>query len=182
MAKRNTTPFQLKQFAAAAAVLLVVVGVLGVGLNATKAEKTDTDILAWVSEYFTFEKGNDDRYDNEMLFDEAQIGYIPSGFYINSEEIGFSTVRYKYINDAGNYFFLAVSRDKNAYVQDGESVEYVIKVNLAGYEYAYTYKEEVQCHVLSWTDESGIFYHLSGTAAQDEMVKVMDGIQYERRN
>lgn len=177
VSEKKLRPFPVRRLAAAAAVLIVAFGVFGMTAKQANASKPGIDILAWVKEYFNFEKGDDSRHNSDVLFEEAQISYIPEGFKKVEEEVSFSTALYKYINDSDDYIGLEVSRGIILYNQDGQNVEYILKENDAGFEYAYTYKEAEEVHIIIWEDEKGIFYRLSGSGELEELVLVMNGIR-----
>lgn len=174
---KKSNPFPARKVAAAA-VLVLAIGVFGISTSHIDASKPQTDILAWVKEYFNFEKGDNSRHNEDVLFEEARLGNIPEGFEKVGEEVSFSTVIYKFANDAEEYITICVSRNEISFAQDGDEVEYIVKQNDAGYEYVYTYKEDENTHVFIWEDAKGASYKLSGSLEIDEMIDVMNGIKY----
>ena len=162
---------------AAAAVLVLAIGVFGISTSHIDASKPQTDILAWVKEYFNFEKGDNSRHNEDVLFEEAQLGNIPEGFEKVGEETFSSMVTYEFANKTGDFFVLEIRRGEILYNQDGEEVEYILKESINGYEYAYTYKEAEKKHLLIWEGKKGNFYRLSGSVELEELVSVMEGIR-----
>jgi len=162
---------------AAAAVLVLAIGVFGISTSHIDASKPQTDILAWVKEYFNFEKGDNSRQNDDVLFEEAQLGNIPEGFEKVGEEVFSSLITYKYANETGEFFILEVSRGEILYNQDGEDIQYILKENANGYEYVHTYKESEKMHFLIWEDEKGISYRLSGNGELEVLIIIMEGMQ-----
>lgn len=172
---KKSNPFPARKVAAAA-VLVLAIGVFGISTSHIDASKPQTDILAWVKEYFNFEKGDNSRHNEDVLFEEAQLGNIPEGFEKVGEETFSSVVTYKYANEIGEFFKLEVRQGEILYNQDGDDIEYILKESANGHEYAYTYKEAEKTHFLIWEDEKGIFYRLRGNGELEELISVMEGI------
>lgn len=160
--------------------MLLVCGLFFVGNEDLRASKFRIDVLEWMENFFVVENNaNSDKDDmTDVLFDESQIGYIPEGFEKVFEEVTFSKVRYKYQNDNGDYINIGVYRSKSLAGVDNEEIEQDIKLNEAGLEYRYVYKEETGKHVLNWTDKDGKFYVFSSSIEQEEILKVMNSISY----
>lgn len=177
VSEKKSRPFPVRRLAAAAAVLIVAFGVFWMTAKQANASKPGIDILAWVKEYFNFEKGDGERLDSEILFDESMIGYIPEGYKKTAEDEGVSAIHYIYENEKDKFIRIEIYKIDGLYNQDGESVEYILEESVDGYEYAYTYKEAEKTHFFVWENEKGITYRLSGNGELDELKLVMDGIQ-----
>ena len=177
IAKREPVTFQLKRFAAAAAVLLAVVGVLAIGVKSTTASKSGFDIITWTKEYFSFKKDGAELAEGEILFVESQIGYLPDGFEKVGEAIQDNMVQYYYENNENNYILIEVFVRGMIYNQDSKDVEYMLKESNKGVEYLHAYKEEIQTYLFVWDDVRGATYRLSGNVALEELISVMENIQ-----
>ena len=105
------------------------------------------------------------------------MGNIPEGFEKVGEVAFTSMVTYEFANETNEFFILEVSRGEILYNQDGDDIEYILKENANGDEYAYAYKEAKAMHFLIWEGKEGIFYRLSGTAELEELISVMEAIR-----
>ncbi len=173
---------KVKRYAAVAAVLVLVAagGVFLTGTKSTEATEPGVNVLEWLKDYFSFEKGGSGKKENDILFAESQIGFIPEGFEKSGEEVSATAVMYKYMNNENEFIVLRVDRVKTSLQQDSEGIEKEVNMNLAGYEYTYVYEEENQCHTLFWEDDNDLFYNLTGNLNKELMEQIMDGIKYER--
>ena len=172
---------QEKVFRYAAATIvtaLLVGGILFVGNEESHASNVGIDILKWVENFFLIGEGNTERKDNEVLFEESQIGYLPEGFEKVMEEVTFSKVYHRFENNSGNYIVLEVRRNRIESIVDNEEIGQTIALNAAGLEYRYIYKADSGENIVTWIDKNEIYYQLQGTVGQEEIIKVMDAISY----
>ena len=161
-----------------AAALLVVVGIAFTSATSTKATLPSIDILGWFDTYFEFDKGTSTSKDTELIFDEAQITYIPEGFVKISEEVKFTHIEYGYGNAEGKNFLVYVSK-VNAYTQqDNEEIFKESFLNESGYECLHLKRGEDDVYI--WEDSEQVYYRVSGNIEQDELETIMNGIQYRR--
>lgn len=173
----------VRYLASAAVVILMVFGLLFIGNEDLRASDFKINVLEWMEEFFVVENDtNRDKDDeNDVLFHESQIGYIPEGFEKVEEVVQFAQVGYKYQNDAGEYIGIWVYREKGLFGVDNEKTKQDVNVNASGVEYGYVYKEDSKEHIVTWLDESGRFYSLMGTIAREEIIRVMDSIVYREK-
>lgn len=169
-----------RYLASAAVVILMVFGLLFIGNEDLRASDFRINVLEWFEDFFVVENDtNRDKDDeNDVLFHESQIGYIPEGFEKVMEEVQFSKAGYKYKNENGDYISLWVYKEKTSAGIDNEETGQDVKVNDNGLEYRYVYKEELEKHFISWVDKDGKFYSLSGSIDYDELVQFMNEISY----
>lgn len=170
----------IRYAASAAAVVLLVCGLFFVGNEELRASKFRIDVLEWMEDFFVVENdtNRDKNNENDVLFHESQIGYIPEGFEKVEEEVTHSRVCYRYKNQDGEYIGVWVYREKGLSGIDNEKTKIDVSINTYGMEYSYVYKEDTKEHIVTWSDENGKFYSLIGTIAQNEIIKVMNGIMY----
>lgn len=161
---------------ASAAALVLAVGGISISTSNVTASKSVVDIVAWVKEYFNFEKGDDAQRVDGILFEESRIGYIPEGFEKVGEIATFSSVKYEYASKNGGYIIVRATRDKTSAYQDSTGVENAIGTSDAGFEYTYVFKEDIG-HIYIWEGTNDLYYILSGTATKDIMEQVMNGIK-----
>ncbi len=183
MYKRRRLMDKVKRYAAVAAVLVVVAagGVFLTSNRTTEATTPSVNVLEWLKDYFSFEKGDSGKKEDDVIFAEEQIGFIPEGFELSGEVIASETaVRYEYTNAGKEFIVIRVTQDKASAQKDSEGVVKAVDLNEAGYEYTYIYKENNQCHVFIWEDKNGLYYNLTGDADKEIMFKIMDSIKYER--
>lgn len=171
----------VRYVAAAIVTVLLVGGILFVGSKDLQASKFNLEIVEWFEKFFTMEEGEDTREEDDILFEESQIGYIPEGFEKVEESVRFSRVYYKNQNAQEDYFILHVHRDKTTSFVDNEEIEQNIGVNEDGFEYRYIYKEDMKENIVSWADKEDIYYYLRGTLEKEEIIKIMDGITYREK-
>ena len=169
-----------KYAVAVAATLLVVVGIISASATSTKATLPSVDILGWFDTHFEFSKGTPDSKESELIFDEAQITYIPEGFVKTGENKNFTYIEYGYENASGNYYFVYVSKAGVIPQQDNEEISKEVFLNNAGYECLFTEREDEM--VYSWEDSQGLFYRVYGDVDKNELSSVMNGIQYKGEN
>ena len=165
-----------KYAVAMAATLLVVVGIISASATSTKATLPSVDILDWLDDHFEFNKGMADSKDGELIFEEAQITYIPEGFVKVTEEVKFTHIEYRYENAAGKNFSVRVSKAIGLPNQDNEEIIRENLFNERGYECLYIEHEDKAVYV--WEDSEGVYYRVSGNVGQKELESVMNGIQY----
>ena len=169
-----------KYAVSAAAALLVVVGIAVTSITSTKATLPSIDILGWFDTYFEFDKGTSTSEDNELIFDEEQITYIPEGFVKTGENKTFTYIEYKYENAGGAHFSVYVSKAKVNPQQDNEEISRETFLNEDGYECLFIERENEEFY--SWEDSDGLFYRVYGNAGRQELNSVMNGIQYKGEN
>lgn len=176
---RKVKRYYMMRYAAAMIVtVLLVGGILFVGNEEARASKVGIDILEWMENFFLVGEGETTRKEEEVLFDESQIGYLPEGFEKVEEIVRFSKVYYKYQNGIGEYIVLEVCRDKIESIVDNEEIGQDVSLNAAGLEYRYIYKEDSKENVVTWKDKEDIYYYLQGTYNKEEIIKIMDSISY----
>lgn len=163
---------------AAVLTLLLAGGILYTGSQDLSASETKIDILKWLEDFFTVGDGNHKRKDESVLFEESRIGYLPEGFEKVSEGSIFSQVQYEYRNSAGEYISIQVSRDKMSLSADSKIIDKAEYINDAGYEYTMTQRDEMLQVTLMWKDDADIYYYIISTLADEEVIKIMDGISY----
>ena len=163
-----------------AAALLVVVGIAFTSATSTKATLPSIDILDWLDDHFEFRKGTPDSKESELIFDEAQITYIPEGFVKTGENKNFTYIEYKYENAEEKYFSVRVIKALNQPQQDNEAIVRETFLNDAGYECLYVERENEFAYI--WEDSEGLFYRVYGNVDKHELNTVMNGIQYKGEN
>lgn len=168
----------MRHTAVAAAVVVCITWALAMSsISNTKATTPGVNILTWVTNYFSFTK-NETKTD--ILFTEEQIGFLPEGFVKSSEEIKNTYVVYEYGNADNESIILRMDRKKLLTQSDSENISMDIGINLAGYEYTHIFESNQKTHIFMWQSEDGLFYSLYGTIDKETMIKIMDGINYEK--
>ena len=167
----------LKYAVSVAAALLVVVGIAATSITYTKATLPSIDILGWLDNYFEFSKGVSTSKDTELIFDEAQITYIPEGFVKTGENKNFTYIEYKYENAENKYFSVRVSKVAVYTQQDNEEIFKESFLNESGFEYLCIRRGDVDMYI--WEDFEQLYYRVSGNIEQEELESVMNGIQYK---
>ena len=172
----------LKRHAAVAVIALLFISgaIWFISAEAANASKPSVDVLAWIQEYFSFEKGEDARKETDVLFEESQIGFIPEGFEKISEVVNSTYVKYEYTNVDKDYIILRVDSVKSSVHTDSESISKDTAINADGYEFTYIYNEDNQNYEFMWEDDNGLCYDLIGNVNQETMIQIMDNINYER--
>ena len=163
-----------------AAALLVVVGIVSASATSTKATLPSIDILEWLDDHFEFNKGISTSKDSELIFDEAQITYIPEGFVKTGENKTFTYIEYKYENAEEKCFSVRVIKALNQPQQDNEEIVKETFVNVAGYECLYIERENELAYI--WEDSEGLYYQIWGTVKREDLETVKNGIQYKGEN
>lgn len=163
---------------AAAVVLLLTGGIFYLGSGDLRATKTNIDILEWFENFFTVKDGTDDRSGTKVLFEESQIGYLPEGFEKVGEGSNFSAVQYEYKDGKDGYIVIRALRDRLSINVDNEVTDKEDCINMAGYEYTVTQRNEAQLATIMWVDDNDIYYYVTSTLEKDELIKIMDGISY----
>ena len=166
-----------KYAVSAAAALLVVIGIAAASITSTKATLPSIDILGWFDTHFEFSKGTPNSEESELIFDEAQITYIPEGFVKITEEVKFTHIEYGYENAEGKNFSVRVSKAGVLPHQDKEESVKETFLNSRGYECLYI--ERANEVVYIWEDARGLYYHLWGNVTKEGLEAVMNGILYE---
>lgn len=176
--KKKKRELLIRRTAVAAAVVVCITGGLAVSsISHTKATTPGVNILTWVRNYFSFTK-NETKTD--ILFTEEQIGYLPEGFVKRSEDTKNTYVAYEYGNADNESIILRIDRKKLLTQSDSENISMDIGINLAGYEYTHVFENNQKTHIFMWQSEAGFFYSLYGTIDKETMIKIMDGINYEK--
>ncbi len=167
----------LRYAVAACIVLLLTSSIFIISSKDLQASKLSIDIIEWLEEFFSTEKGKSERRkEGEVLFEESQIGYLPEGFVKTVEFVNVANVYYRYENNEGNFIQITVGRDKaNLKVDNTEDI-YEVKINQAGYEYSATYSNETGKGTLAWKNDNEIYYYIAGIAEYEELIKVMNNI------
>lgn len=165
---------------AAAAVLVVFLtgGILLIGSEKTQASILDLPILEWLDDYFSLGQGDHTRKEEQALFEESRIGYLPEGFEKVYEEQTFSAVCYKYENENQEIIKIYARRGKTLYNSDSDDVEQELLFNDAGFEYRYVLKNETSDSKVFWVDAEEISYCVEGVLELEELIKIMNGITY----
>lgn len=164
--------------AVAAALLFLIGGPIFINSKQLSASALSIDIKEWLDRFFTVEDGAEGRKDEEVLFDDSQLGYIPEGFEKVLEEEGFMQVYYKYENKKGEFFVVRVERAWKTQSADSEDVYSIIEVNSAGYEYTLTYRAEGYDKAVMWKDSNESYYFIVGLLDTDELINIMNNISY----
>lgn len=176
--KRKPKIYKTLRYAAVTLVtVLFIGGILFVGNEEARASKMGMEIQAWLDNFFVVEEKS--KESNDVLFEEAQIGYLPDGFEKVSEEVTFSYVLYKYQSDSKDYIILGVYRDKTLSGIDNEEIGQDIDLNAAGLEYRFIDKAEKNAVAVAWTDKKDVYYCLISTLEKEEIINIMDGISYQ---
>lgn len=170
----------VRYLASAAVVILMVFGLLFIGNEDLRASDFKINVLEWMEEFFVVENDtNRDKDDeNDVLFHESQIGYIPEGFEKVEEYTSFSMVFFRYEDDFDNTLIFQVFREKSMFNMDNKEVKQDVVLNQAGHEYRCVYKEETNELILTWVDNDKKFYVLSGTVELEALVSCMNSISY----
>ena len=167
------------KYIAALLVVSILVGETFVSQQSNaQASSLNIDIQGWFDKFFTVEDGDVGKMEKDTLFEESQIGYLPEGFEKVSENVLFSLVEYKYQNAKEEYVFVRVYRDKMISNVDNEDAIKGVYLNVAGYEYTLINRADGNKITVMWKDENEIYYYLSGTLNEEEIIKIMDGISY----
>ena len=164
----------------AAAVVLVIAGIVSASITSTKATLPSIDILGWFDNHFEFNKGTSTSQDSELVFDEAQITYIPEGFVKTGENKNFTYIEYEYENVEGKNFSVRVSKAVTYPHQDNEAIVRETLVNAGGYECLYMERANEITYI--WEDSKGWYYQIWGNVKRDELESVMNGIQLKGKN
>lgn len=176
---RKAKRYNVMRYAAAMIVtFLLVGGILFVGNEEARASKVGIDILEWMENFFLVDEGDTTRKEDEVLFAESQIEYLPEGFEKVEELVMFSKVSYRYQNADGDYVVLEVYRDKTSSGIDNEDVGQEVNLNVAGLEYRFIDKDEENSNAIAWTDKEEIYYYLTSTLEKEEVINIMNGISY----
>jgi len=174
--KKAKRRVMMKNFAvASAAALVLVIGGFSISTSNATASKPMVDIVAWVKEYFNFEKGDENQEEVALSFDESRILYVPEGFTKSGEKILFNSVIYNYTSSQGMYFNINVYTNQLSSNQNDENIQYEISVSESGQEYSYVQSEEA--NVIFWYNKEGLFYRLNGNITLDELIMIMENIQ-----
>ena len=62
-------------------------GVFFTSTKSTEATTPGVNVLEWLKDYFSFEKGGSGKKADDVLFAEEQIGFIPEGFELKEKEV-----------------------------------------------------------------------------------------------
>lgn len=168
----------LRHVAAAVLVVFLTGGIILIGSEEVHASLPSLPIFEWLEEYFSFGEGDYTRKEEEALFDESRIGYLPEGFEKVYEENTFSFVYYEYVDEENEKIKIYVKAGKSLFNADSDKVEQELLLNEAGFEYRYVLKDEGLYNIVIWTDAEDKSYRIEGTLDLDELIKVMNGITY----
>lgn len=179
-ARKSKRSSIIRYVAVAVVVALLVGGILFIGSEDLRASEIGVGILEWMENFFVVENDTNRSKDEDVdvLFDESQIGYLPEGFEKVEEYESFSYVLYKYKNNIGDYIVLEVFRDKTSSGVDNDEITQEIGLNAFGDEYRYVHKEDSGENILTWTDENDICYVLNTLLNQEEVINIMNSINY----
>lgn len=164
--------------AVAAALLFLIGGPIFINSKQLSASALSIDIKEWLDRFFTVEDGAEGRKDEEVLFDDSQLGYIPEGFEKVLEEELFMRVRYKYEKTSEEYFFVQVVQSKSAMQVDNVEAQADVKRNSAGFDYTLVARDENNVEIVLWQDNRDVYYYVQGTISSDELIKIMNNIEY----
>ena len=179
-AKRRKKRMQKIQVAAAAIVTVVMVaGLMFQGNKNVAASNMSVWIKQWFEKSFLIEEGLNVRQDEGVLFKAEQIGYIPKGFELVAQEVEFAKVYYKYGDSSGKFIALMVVKNKTSLSIDNEKIGQDAYLNNAGLEYHFIVTVDSKNNGLYWFDKMGHAYVLSGDVTQDELINIMNSINYE---
>ena len=177
--RKQKTRGVVRYVVAACIVLLLTGGILMISSEDLRASKLSIDIIEWLEAFFSTEKGKDDRRrEDEVLFEESRIGYLPEGFEKVEEFENIAFVYYRYENDVNKMIHITVGIDKSLLQVDNKENGYEVLVNDRGYEYAGTFNDKAMGGTIAWQDAVGMYYYISGTVEYEELIKVMNGISY----
>lgn len=177
--KRKIRWMNIRRHAVAVLVVsLLIGGIMIVGSKDLQASTLSVDILAWLEEFFTTEKGEIQRRDDGIVFKEERIGYLPEGFEKVGEFESRMQVYYKYENELGEWVYISVSEDKTSSNVDNVESEYEVHVNDIGYEYTSISRDTSAVEMLIWKDSEEIYYTLTGTVTREELINIMNSISY----
>lgn len=164
--------------AVAAALLFLIGGPIFINSKQLSASALSIDIKEWLDRFFTVEDGAEGRKDEEVLFDDSQLGYIPEGFEKVLEEEAFLRVRYKYENSSSEYFFVQVVNGKSAMYMDNVEAQTEIKRNSAGLEYTLVARNDNNVEIVMWQSDNDTYFYVQGTIGSEELIKIMNNIKY----
>ncbi len=166
------------RYVVAACLVLVLTGsIFIISSKDLYASKLSIDIIEWLEDFFSTEKGKDERREkNEVLFEESQIRYIPEGYKKTEEFINFNTVYYKYESETDAFIQITVGKDM-AYLQvDNTEDIYEVSVNESGYEYSITYNNDSRRGAIAWKGSNDLYYYITGITEYEELIKIMNNI------
>ena len=176
--QKSSKSRKLRFIVAACLALLLTGSIFIIGSKDLSASKLSIDIIEWLEEFFSTEKGTDDRRKEGVLFEESRIGYLPDGFTKVEEYENFSLVYFRFQNDNGNDICISIGKARSMFQIDGVEVVYEVGLNEAKYEYTATYQEQTNKGTIVWQDDRDIYYYVSGTVMYGELINVMNGITY----
>ena len=168
----------MRYMAASIVAVFLIVGVLVGKTITTDASWFGLNITQWLEDFFRVDTGEGKRKEDAVLFEEAQIGYLPEGFKKVAQGVSFSSVYYKYQNDNQDYIMVQVFRDKG--MLDSDSTEIICKdgINEDGYEYQYIQKTDLDSDAVIWRDQRDAYYQVTSTLNKEEIFKIMNEIIY----
>lgn len=179
-AKRKKKFLHAAQYTAAAIVTVALLGgLLFSGNKNVTASQMKFRITQWLENAFVVEEGMDVRQNESVTFDKSQIGYIPEGFKLEIQEVNFVKAYYKYTNEAGDFIVLNVVSNKSSMSVDNVETQQELNLNLAGLGYHFIITEDDKTDGIYWMDQSSNVYILIGNIVQEELVKIMNGINYK---
>lgn len=158
--------------------VVLAAGLMFQGNRNVLASDMKMRITQWLENAFVREEGEAIRQER-VEFEKEQIGYLPEGFNLVSEEVTFTELYYKFGDSKENYIILKVDKSKATLGVDNNQVMQDIYINSAGLEYQFVVYEDSQVKGLLWTGKDKLVYTLHGTVEVDELIKIMDGIVYK---
>lgn len=169
----------LRYAVAACLVLLLTGSILIISSKDLRASKLSVDIIEWLEEFFSAEKGEIiKRTEDDILFSEEQIGYMPEGFEKVEKFENYNVVYYRYKNSINQTLRISVVRDKSLLQIDNKDNDYDVSINEEGYEYTYTHNVEAGSSWVVWKDKDDLYYYISSTLPGEEVIKIMNSISY----
>lgn len=176
---RESKRKKMKRYIAASIVaVFLIVGVLVTTSVTTNASWFGLNITQWLEDFFRLDTGEGKRKEDAVLFEEAQIGYLPEGFKKVAEGVSFSCVYYRYQNDKQEDIFVYAVRDKGLLNSDSTDIEQEVGISITGIEYQYIRKDNFGAESVIWKNEEDIYYQVSSILGIEEILKIMNGISY----
>ncbi len=188
--QRRKTPVWLRYLGRAAVVLLIAVSLtFGVLM-------TDSNVRAAVSSFFIRDKGDhleivfnngeeavleneevDPETQNETSVLDYEIGYIPDGFELTSEEIFDEDYLYcLYFDENKRYLTIMIAdSDKLGVLVDNKEYEHTF-TRINGYEAMISYDELQKCGVINIIDGKYCI-QIDGYLEKEELIKVAQDIR-----
>lgn len=168
------------RFAAACLVVVLMTGSLMIaGSTKTTASKLNIDILSWLEDFFDLKEDEKTERNDELIFEESQIGYIPDGFEMVEETNRFSYIVYKYEKAETDLYFTIRVYSNSYYKQiDNDITDRQVHISDSGVEYSVMVgSSENQIDEIIWKDKENLVFDVLGNISLDELINVMNGIK-----